>query len=192
MHHPIVTLPAITYKFRVNALYGHWSILMSPIRSLRTLCLLIICASATVILPLSVEAQQPAISPRYKDKPIYLLFEHYIMDVVGQLPPEKSASIQAMNLQKVFNTKASEWHASLREALALSQTIDIAILDLWYRNQDIAQSKGIEYPSRQFAMDFTDEYFKDGSQVDVWPPGALEAAKQRIAIHRNQNTDRSH
>ena len=89
-----------------------------------------------------------------------------------------------MNLQKVFKTKAAEWHESLREVLGLSPTIDIAILDLWYRNQDIARVQGIEYPAEQFAMNFTDEYMKEGSLVDIWPPGALEAAKQRIKAHQ--------
>ncbi|HEX7641375.1 MAG TPA: hypothetical protein VF472_04090 [Burkholderiaceae bacterium] len=124
---------------------------------------------------------------RYKENPVYLFFENYILDVVGQLPPEKSKAIQAMNLQKVFKTNATEWHASLREVLGLSPTIDIAILDLWYRNQDIAFAKGIKYPAEQFAINFTDEYMKDGSQVDVWPPGALEAAKQRIEAHKARN-----
>lgn len=128
--------------------------------------------------------------PRYKENPVYLFFEHYILDVIGQLPPEKSKSIQAMNLQKVFKTKSSEWHESLREALGLSGTIDIAILDLWYRNREIASAKGIEYPPQQFAMNFTDEYMKEGSQVDVWPAGALEAAKKRISEYRAKHSGR--
>lgn len=128
--------------------------------------------------------------PRYKSNPIYLFFEHYILDVIGELPQEKSKAIQAMNLQKVFNTRVSEWHQSLREALELSGTIDIAILDLWYRNREIAAATGVEYLPQQFAMDFTDEYMKDGSQVDVWAPGALESAKKRISAYRAKHSIR--
>jgi len=119
--------------------------------------------------------------PRYKQNPIYLFFESFVLDTIGHLPDDRSRAIQAMNLQRVFKTSAVEWHAVLRETLHLSETIEIAILDLWYRNQDIARGKGVTYSPEQFAVNFTDEYMKDGSQVDVWPPGALEAAKQRIA-----------
>ena len=125
----------------------------------------------------------PLEQPRYKQNPIYLLFESFVLDTIGYLPRERSIGIQSMNLQKVFKTTAVEWHAVLRETLHMSETIDIAILDLWYRNQDIAGAKGITYSPEQFAVNFTDEYMKEGSQVDVWPPGALEAAKRRIAAH---------
>ena len=121
---------------------------------------------------------------RYKQNPVYLFFESYILDTIGHLPPERARAIQSMNLQKVFKTKAVEWHAVVREALHLSDTIDVAILDLWYGNSDIARAKGMQYPPEQFAVNFTDEYMKEGSRVDVWPPGALEAAKKRIAARR--------
>lgn len=124
---------------------------------------------------------------RYKDNPSYIFFENYILDVLGYLPAEKSLKIQAMNLQRVFGTKESEWHAVVKEALGLSGTIDIAILDLWYRNQEIASKQGMVYEASAFAIDFTDQYMKDGSQVDVWPQGALEAAKARIDAHRAQS-----
>ncbi|HEY9104558.1 hypothetical protein [Chitinimonas sp.] len=123
-------------------------------------------------------------SSRYKSNPIFVFFENYILDVIGQLPPEKSKAIQGMNLQKVFKTKASEWHQVMHETLGLSGTIDIAILDLWYRNKEALAAKGTDYAPQQFAVEFTDAYLKPGSQVDVWPPGALDAAKQRIAAYR--------
>lgn len=160
---------------------------------MRAALALFTCITLLAMPPFPVKAQEKTMNvldqPRYKDNPVYLFFENYILDVIGQLPSEKSKSIQTMNLQKVFKTKATEWHESLREALGLSPTIDFAILDLWYRNQDIAHAQGIDYHAQQFAMNFTDEYMKDGSQVDLWPSGALEAAKQRIAAHRAQNTN---
>ena len=151
----------------------------------------IICLALSGIAPLPAISQNQGMNvlaqPRYRENPVYIFFENYILDVIGYLPPEKSKAIQAMNLQKVFKTKATEWHDSLREVLGLSSTIDIAILDLWYQNQDIALAKGIEYPAEQFAMNFTDEYMKEGSQVDVWPSGALEAARNRIDAHQAKN-----
>lgn len=122
--------------------------------------------------------------PRYKDSPVDFFFEQYILGVIGELPEARSREIQAMNLQKIFKTKSYDWRHAVREVLHLSDTIDIAIIDLWYRNQDIARAQKAKYAPQQFAMDFVDEYMKDGSRVDVWTPAALLAAKARIAQQR--------
>jgi hypothetical protein len=151
-----------------------------------------LCLSLLVGVPTRAGAPEPQKStksfpleqPRYKQNPVYILFESYILDVIGHLPEDRSRKLQSMNLQKVFKTKASEWRSVLRETLALSSTIDVAILDLWYRNQDLAKAQAVEYTPEHFAVSFTDEYIKDGSQVDVWPSGALEAAKARIEARR--------
>lgn len=118
--------------------------------------------------------------PRYGENPIYIFFEGYIQDVIGYLPKEKSDSFQNMNLQKVFNSKSTEWHEVIIETLHLSETVDIAILDLWYRNREQFKTDAGEYDPIWFSEIFTDEYMKEVSQVDVWPEGALEAAKLRI------------
>ncbi len=122
--------------------------------------------------------------PRYRASPVDFFFEQYILDVLGELPVATSHKIQAMDLKKIFKTRSNDWRQSVREVLHLSETIDIAILDLWYRNQDIARAKMVKYAPQQFAMDFVDEYMKEGSRVDVWAPGALVAAKARIAQQR--------
>jgi len=124
-------------------------------------------------------------NPRYAKNPIAFFFESYILDVIGHLPPERSEKIQSMNLQKVFQTGAREWREVVRETLHLSNTIDIAILDLWYTNQDLAAQRRVEYTPLAFAQDFSDEYEKDGSKVDVWPPGALASAQARIAARKS-------
>lgn len=125
--------------------------------------------------------------PRYGENPIYLFFEAYVQDVIGFLPKEKSDSIQNMNIQKVFGTQASEWHAVIEEKLHLSSSVDTAILDLWYRNREHFKSESGEYDPVWFSQIFTDEYMKDDSQVDVWPEGALEAAKERIKQAKSAN-----
>lgn len=125
--------------------------------------------------------------PRYGENPIYLFFEDYILDVMGELPPEKSEKYQEMNLQSVFNAESSEWKEVIQETLNLSDTIEIAILDLWYRNREIGRKEGMEYEPRQFAIDFTDHYMKDDSKVDVWEDDALQLAKERIVRHELEN-----
>jgi len=121
-------------------------------------------------------------NPRYAQSPITFFFESYILDVLGQLPGERSDKIQSMNLQKVFNTQASEWREVIRETLHLSTTIEIAILDLWYTNQEVAKQRGVEYAPLAFAQNFNDEYQRDESKVDVWSAETLAAAKARIAM----------
>ena len=127
--------------------------------------------------------KKPAVSvlelPRYKEKPINLLFEDFIMQVIGHMPPGREEVVQGMNLQKVFSTKASEWREVIRETLGLSETIEIAIMDLWIRNQSCYFDTAEGY--RAFAQDFADKYLADDSKVDVWPDGALAAAKERIS-----------
>lgn len=124
-------------------------------------------------------ASSVSTASRYKENPIYLFFEDMILDVLGQLPAERSAATQAMNLQKVFSTQATEWKAVIRETLHLSDTFEIAVLDLWIRNRENYDQTSEGY--RAFAQDFADKYMAEDSKVDVWPEGSLDAAKARIA-----------
>jgi len=118
--------------------------------------------------------------PRYQANPAFLLFENYILDVLGCLPPEKARLMQNMNLQTVLHSTATEWHAALEEGLGLSDTIEIAILDAWLDKQ----ASDTACVPLQFAMDFTDAYMCDDSQVDSWNEQSLAQARQRVAQYR--------
>jgi hypothetical protein len=123
-------------------------------------------------------------SERYAESPIKRFVDVYVLDVVGALPPEQAAAVERLDLQRIFKTRASEWRHVLRETLNLSDTFDLAILDLWLRWNEASQAEGKEYSAEQFAVGFTDDYLEDGSKIDVWPPGSLDAAKERIAASR--------
>lgn len=118
---------------------------------------------------------------RYEEAPIKRFVDIYVMAVIGALPAEIRLKMDRLDLQSVFKTKASEWRQVLRETLALSETFDTAILDLWFRWTDAALAQGKDYPPEQFAAGFTDNYFAEDSKIDVWLPGALEAAHARIS-----------
>jgi len=136
-----------------------------------------------------VKNMSPLDHPRYKENPIYLIFECYIEDTIGHLPEEKTQTLKEMNLQKVFKTNATDWRAVIRETLHLSATIDIAIQDLWYQNRDeFIDNKG-RADTYLFSQVFTNKFMEDGSMLDVWPPGALDAARKRI--RRAQQMDRT-
>ena len=122
--------------------------------------------------------------PRYKENPVYLFFEAYVQDVIGWLPAATDQKLQSLDLQGILKTKASAWREVVREALALSDTIDIAILDRWYRDRDSKRRQGTDLGPEEFAIEFTDAYNQEQSTIDVWPAGELEAAKARVAAAR--------
>lgn len=119
--------------------------------------------------------------PRYQGDPMHLLFEIFIQDVIGQLPEEKRQAVERMDLPRALQTQAQEWRGAIAEALRLSGTIRIAILDLWAQDQEACQKLEVACDPVQFSMDFVDHYYEEGSRIDVWEGNALEAAKARIA-----------
>jgi hypothetical protein len=127
--------------------------------------------------------------PRYGKDPMALFFEGYVLGVLGYLPPDRDKAFQTMELGHRLKTKATEWREVVKESLHLSETIDIAILDLWFRNSAISEKQGHLYDPQSFAQDFVDQYNAPDSRVDIWPEGALEAAKQRIADAQQKRTD---
>ena len=123
---------------------------------------------------------------RYKEKPVLLLFEIFVLDVIGRLTRGKRKSINDLNIKKIFSTKAEHWKPALREVLQLSNTIETAILNIWTGkiadNDDSDANLDIE----QFSRDFTDLYFAENSQVDVWADGTLEKAQERISDYKKR------
>jgi hypothetical protein len=119
--------------------------------------------------------------------PVDTLFAAYVLQVIGHLTPEKERSVVliAPKLQAALKTTAADWRGIVAEALHLSETIDTAILDLWYTNGDAQKAAGMTLAPEAFAAMFVEEYSKDGSQVDVWPDDALELAMARIALRRS-------
>ena len=124
--------------------------------------------------------------PRYKEKPVLLLFEIFVLDVIGRLSPEKRQGIQELNVQKIFKTKSEHWKSALKEVLQLSTTIETSILNSWYTKLDDNGGTDENIDAEAFSKEFADRYFEEGSQVDVWHEGALENAKELIAEYRKK------
>ncbi len=124
--------------------------------------------------------------PRYKDKPVLLLFEIFILDAIGRLPAEKRKGIQELNIKKIFNTMAEHWKPALREVLQLSNTIEVAIQNSWISRLSENGDSDENVDADLFAREFADQYFAQDSQVDVWAEGALEQAKERIADYKKK------
>ncbi len=124
--------------------------------------------------------------PRYKENPILVFFEFYVLDTIGFLPKANYLSLNDMGLYKTFNLEEMDWKETVKYVLSLSDTIEIAITDLWYRNSDIADKEEFDYAPEQFAMDFVDLYFKEDSKIDIWQDGELDLAKKRIEEYESR------
>jgi len=114
--------------------------------------------------------------PRYRDDPVFYFVEQVVVDTIEGLPLE-----QQQQIAETIETDVQGWRAKIKELAVLSDTFEIAVLDLWYRNSRIAAERGDTLTAHDFSLLFVDNYYLDDSQVDVWGPGALESAKARIA-----------
>jgi hypothetical protein len=116
-------------------------------------------------------------TPRYQSNPSDLFFDHFVLDVIGALPAGTSERLDA-----ALETSSGGWRQKTKEIVNLSDTIEIAILDLWYRNSEVLRDRGEIYEPYHFAVNFVDNYFADESQVDQWHGNALAAARERVRL----------
>ena len=121
---------------------------------------------------------------RYQKTPVYLFFEKYVLDVIGELPQDKREILQEIDLQATFGTQSTAWKDVIREVLQLSSTIDIAILDQWYQLIENAQTEALEINVNTFCRNFVDAYFEENSHIDVWTEESLNEAKIRIIANQ--------
>jgi len=139
--------------------------------------------------PIDLDSFYQVIKPYYdEERPLDLFFELLIIDVLGYLPEQTKSVIEEFSKEHptFFESANGNWREYVIKTLELSNTIDIAILDLWYRNSNNAKNSGWEYHPWHYAMNFIDNYFADDSKVDVWEGNALEEAKLAIKEHENR------
>lgn len=82
---------------------------------------------------------------------INIFFKAFILETLKELSVEKKQAIQEMNLDKIFSTDFKDWKKTIKKVLNLSDTIEIAIKDLWIKNKKIANNNGIKIDPDQFA-----------------------------------------
>lgn len=113
--------------------------------------------------------------------PMYKLFLCFVLDTINELPNEQLMLIQSMNLKKVFQSEEEGWKEIIKSSLKLSDTIEIAIQDLWLKNSKIAFEKEIKFSPSEFASFFIENYYQEGSKIDVWEnEEEIEIAKKNI------------
>jgi hypothetical protein len=139
--------------------------------------------------PTDLDSFYQVIKPYYdEERPLDLFFELLIIDVLGYLPEQTKLAIEEFSNKhtRFFESTNGDWKEYVKKTLELSSTIEIAILDLWYRNSQNAKDSGWEYQPWHYAMNFIDNYFAENSKVDIWEGNALEEAKRLIREHENR------
>ncbi len=137
--------------------------------------------SAVSPYPMSLEDVYSAMEPYMADdKAMDFFFEFYIMEAVGALPSETVEALDEFTRENAEAFETGDWRSEVHDGFGLSDTIDIAILDVWLQNSGPArQQVDASYPW-DFAKDFSVEYFSNDGEIDEWADGELEAAKARI------------
>ena len=137
--------------------------------------------------PTSYDEVMRALAPYYHEqRPMDFFFEMFVVRTIEELP---DATIQALGEFEskhptFFEAFEGSWSKTVVGSLNLSDTIDVAIWDLWLKNSANARKDGWVYHPWHFASNFIENYSTDDSRVDVWTEETLAQARQRIAAHR--------
>ena len=128
-----------------------------------------------------------ALAPYYhEERPLDFFFEMYVVDVINQLPANTLTALADFSQKHptFFEKHDGDWRRYVVEESRLSDTIEVAIWDLWIRNSQNATDSGWEYHPWHYAVNFSTNFFAEGSRVDVWEDNSLEEARKRIESHR--------
>ena len=140
--------------------------------------------------PMSLDDVYAAIEPYMRDeKPMDFFFEYYIMEVIGALPRESAEALDEFVEENAEAFEAGDWRSEIFTGFGLPETIDIAILDVWYRQSGPARQQADRHYAQRFAIDFSAEYFSYDGELDFLADGELEAAKARIAAYADTPPD---
>ena len=122
-------------------------------------------------------------TPNYIDK----LFEKYILNELGFLNEEEQLKLEDLHLHKAFDREKEPWTETLHNVMQLSETMTTTIWHLWIKNSESYRSKGEELNPVDYAELFIENYYKEGSTLDVWEEDKLEEAKRVIEEYRKVN-----
>ena len=101
----------------------------------------------------SVEAEPE----RYAGRPLLVVLENYMLDCIGELPPERQALARSV-VQRVWSG-GDDWKATVRKQLRLEATMDETLRGMWSRNQELAKQHNQPLHPIQFAKLVVDQNF---------------------------------
>ncbi|OYP34322.1 hypothetical protein [Rhodopirellula sp. MGV] len=144
-------------------------------------------ASEMPPFPTDYDGVMKVLAPYYHEqRPLDFFFEMYIANVIEQLPNETLTALDDFSAKHptYFENHDGDWRQFVRKELHLSETIEVAIWDLWIRNSAKAKDDGRQYHPWYYAQNFADNFFAEGSRVDAWDGKALEEARERVRLYR--------
>ena len=96
---------------------------------------------------------------RYRDKPLLIILENYILDCIGALEPERQQTVRAV-VQRTFGG-GDDWKKTIREMVQMDESLDEQLRQMWQHNQETARANGVELLPIQFAKMVADQNFAD-------------------------------
>ena len=109
-------------------------------------------ASVNVLIP-SAEAEPE----RYAGRPLLIVLENYVLDCIGELPPEKQALVRSV-VQRTWGS-GDDWRATVRAQLHLESNLDESLRGMWSRHREIAKQHSQSLHPIQFAKMVVDQNF---------------------------------
>jgi hypothetical protein len=94
---------------------------------------------------------------RYAGRPLMIVLENYVLDCIGELPPDKQAMARSV-VQRVWGG-TDDWKSTVRNQLHLESNMDEAMRGMWSRNQELAKQNHQELHPIQFAKMVVDQNF---------------------------------
>jgi hypothetical protein len=94
---------------------------------------------------------------RYAGRPLLIVLENYVLDCIGELPPEKEVLARSV-VQRVW-AGGDDWKATVRAQLHLEPTLDESVRGMWLRNQELAKQHNQPLHPIQFAKMVVDQNF---------------------------------
>jgi hypothetical protein len=119
-------------------------------------------------------------------RPLDYFFELFIVSIIDELPQVTFVALEEFSAKHptFFAATQGNWREFVSQQLKLSDTIEVAIWDLWIRNKQVLSSKGFQYHPWHFAIDFAQNYVAEDSKVDVWEGDSLAQARMRVAEYK--------
>src|SRR5579862_3006467 len=87
---------------------------------------------------------------RYAGRPLLIVLENYVLDCIGELPPDKQA-LACSIVQRVWGGGDDDWKATVRAQLRLEPSLDESLQGMWSRNRELAKRHDQPLHGVQFA-----------------------------------------
>jgi hypothetical protein len=100
-----------------------------------------------------------SVPERYRNRPLLVMVENYILDCIGELQPREQEAIARL-VQHAIEPNA-DWRQTLRQYLHFDAAMDDELRNLWTTNRKIAAENDSELTAIHFARMIVDDNFPE-------------------------------